>query len=294
MFDYRSMFDLHGKTALVVGAASGIGQASALGVAAFGANTFCADVNLAGAEETARMAREQGGQAQAILLDMRDPKGMADALKDIAPVTRLARGPLVVAVNASLPIRSMNELIAYAKARPGAVSFSATGPFNLSFLAGELLNHLTGIKMVAVPYKGASPGSAAIASGEVQVGFMDTTGVLPFVQSGRVRLLATAESKRTLTMPELPTVAESGVPGYDASSWLALVAAGGTPAEILARLSAEVARAFTVASAADAAGRAPQAVELVNFRPEDRRFARAPDGLGSRRRRQSRRPRSCQ
>ncbi|MBI5290816.1 MAG: SDR family oxidoreductase [Chloroflexi bacterium] len=84
MFDYRSMFDLHGKTALVVGAASGIGQASALGVAAFGANTFCADVNLAGAEETARMAREQGGQAQAMLLDMRDSKGMADALKDVA------------------------------------------------------------------------------------------------------------------------------------------------------------------------------------------------------------------
>lgn len=84
MFDYRSMFDLHGKTALVVGAASGIGQASALGVAAFGANTFCADVNLAGAQETARMAREQGGQAQAILLDMRDSKGMADALKDVA------------------------------------------------------------------------------------------------------------------------------------------------------------------------------------------------------------------
>ncbi len=84
MFDYRSMFDLHGKTALVVGAASGIGQASALGVAAFGANTFCADVNLAGAEETARMAREQGGQAQAILLDMRDSKGMAEALKDVA------------------------------------------------------------------------------------------------------------------------------------------------------------------------------------------------------------------
>ena len=78
------MFDLHGKTALVVGAASGIGQASALGVAAFGANTFCADVNLGGAEETARMAREQGGQAQAILVDMRDSKGMADALKDIA------------------------------------------------------------------------------------------------------------------------------------------------------------------------------------------------------------------
>ncbi len=84
MFDYRSMFDLHGKTALVVGAASGIGQASAMGVAAFGANTICADVNLAGAEETARMAREQGGQAQAILLDMRDSKGMADALKDVA------------------------------------------------------------------------------------------------------------------------------------------------------------------------------------------------------------------
>ncbi len=105
MFDYRTMFDLRGKTALVVGAASGIGQASAVGVAAFGANTYCADVNLAGAEETAKMAREQGGQAQSLLLDMRDSKAMAEALKDI-PADILVSAP---SINVRKPLLDITD-----------------------------------------------------------------------------------------------------------------------------------------------------------------------------------------
>lgn len=105
MFDYRSMFDLSGKTALVVGAGSGIGQASAIGLAAFGANTFCADLNFAGADETAKMAREQGGQAQALLLDMRDSKGMENALKDI-PADILVSAP---SINVRKPLLDITD-----------------------------------------------------------------------------------------------------------------------------------------------------------------------------------------
>jgi tripartite-type tricarboxylate transporter receptor subunit TctC len=178
----------------------------------------------------------------ALTINMHFSKLPYDALRDVTPVTRLARGPLVVGVNAALPIQSISELIAYAKASPGKVSFSTTGPNNLSYLAGELLKHMTGIQMVAVPYKGASPGSAAIASGEVQIGFMDTTGVQPFVQSGKVRLIAICEATRSGTLPNLPTIAESGVPGYAANSWLALVASGATPGDILAKLNSEFSR----------------------------------------------------
>jgi tripartite-type tricarboxylate transporter receptor subunit TctC len=167
-----------------------------------------------------------------------------DPLKDLAPVTRLVRSPLVLAVHTATPFKSVKDLVAYAKAKPQALTFSSIGPFNLSVLAAELLKHKTGIDMVAVPYKGSAPASAAIASGEVNLGFMDTTGVLPFVQGGRVRLIATAESERLTTMPDLPTIAESGVPGYEANSWLAMVTTGGTPAPVIARLNAEVTRAL--------------------------------------------------
>ena len=180
----------------------------------------------------------------ALTINMHFAKMPYDPLKDLAPVMKLVKSPLVLAVNAATPYQSVKDLVDYAKAKPGALSFSSIGPFNLSFLAAELLKHMTGIDMVAVPYKGGAPASAAIASGEVQLGFMDTAGVLPFVQAGRVRLLATAESTRLATAPELPTIAEAGVPGYEANSWLALVAAAGTPPEIIARVNAEFTRAL--------------------------------------------------
>ena len=188
----------------------------------------------------------------ALTINMHFAKLPYDALKDVTPVTRLARGPLVVGVNAALPIQSIGDLIAYAKANPGKLSFSTTGPNNLSYLAGELLKHLARIQMTAVPYKGASPGSAAIASGEVQIGFMDTTGVQPFVQSGKVRLIAICEATRSGTLPNLPTIAESGVSGYAANSWLALVAGGGTPNDILARLNSEFTRVLRLPAIRDA------------------------------------------
>ena len=180
----------------------------------------------------------------ALTVNMHFAKVPYHPLNDLDPVTMLVTSPLVLAVNASFPAQSVGELIAYTRTRPGAVSFSTIGPYTISFLAGELLKHMTGINIVAVPYKGGSPASAAIATGEVQMGFMDTTGVLPFVRSGRVRLLAIAESKRSVTLPDVPTMVEAGVPGYEANSWLAMVTAAGTPPEILSRLNAEVTRAL--------------------------------------------------
>ena len=180
----------------------------------------------------------------ALTINMHLTKVAYDPLVDLAPVTRLVRSPLVLAVYAASPFKSVKDLVAYAKTKPGALTFSSIGPFNLSFLAAELLKSKTGIDMVAVPYKGSAPASAAIASGEVNLGFMDTTGVMPFVQGGRVRLIATAESERLVTLPDLPTIAESGVPGYEANSWLAMVTTGGTPAQVIARLNAEVVRAL--------------------------------------------------
>ncbi len=178
----------------------------------------------------------------ALTINMHLTKVPYDPLVDFAPVTRLVKSPLVLAVYSGSSFKTVKDLVAYAKAKPGALTFSSIGPFNLSFLAAELLKSKTGIDMVAVPYKGSAPASAAIASGEVNLGFMDTTGVMPFVQSGKVRLIATAESERTVTLPDLPTIAESGVPGYEANSWLAMVTTGGTPAATVARLNAEVVR----------------------------------------------------
>ncbi len=167
-----------------------------------------------------------------------------DPLKDLAPVTVLATSPMIVGVNASIPVYSIKDLIAYVKARPGKVSYSSNGLGSLSFLSGELFKRMTGIDMVHVPYKGGAPAAVALASGEVSVGVTEPTSMLPHVRAGRIRALAVTDPKRSITVPEIPTVAESGVPGYETNSWVALFAPAGTPAEIISRLSTESARAL--------------------------------------------------
>jgi len=167
-----------------------------------------------------------------------------DPLKDLAPVTVLATSPMIIGVNASTPVYSIKDLIDYVKARPGKVSYSSNGLGSLSFLSGELFKRMTGIDMVHVPYKGGAPAAVALASGEVSVGVTEPTSMLPHVRAGRVRALAVTDPKRSITVPEIPTVAESGVPGYETNSWIALFAPAGTPAEIINRLSTESARAL--------------------------------------------------
>ena len=169
-----------------------------------------------------------------------------DPLKDLAPVTVLATSPMIVGVNASIPVYSIKDLIAYVKVRPGKVSYSSNGLGSLSFLSGELFKRMTGIDMVHVPYKGGSPAAVALASGEVSVGVTEPASMLPHVRAGRVRTLAVTDPKRSVILPDIPTVAESGVPGYETNSWIALFAPAGTPAEIVNRLNAESVRALTL------------------------------------------------
>jgi tripartite-type tricarboxylate transporter receptor subunit TctC len=165
-----------------------------------------------------------------------------DPTKDLAPVTMLTTLPIVVAVHPSIPARTMGELVAYAKSRPGALNYSSNGRGSVAFLAAELFKHMTGIRMEHVSYKGAAPATVAIVANEVQLGFVDSAAVMPQARAGAVRALAVTDPKRSSIVPDLPTVAESGVPGYEVSAWVGLFAPGGTPAPIIARLNGDVTR----------------------------------------------------
>jgi tripartite-type tricarboxylate transporter receptor subunit TctC len=165
-----------------------------------------------------------------------------DVTKDLVPVAMIAIIPSVIAVNAALPIQTLSEFIAYAKERPNQINYSNPGLGSGNHLAAELLKHTTGIKMVPVPYKGSSAAAVAVASGEVHAGSGDLTSYLPFGASGsgKVRILATYGAARTMTAPEIPTVAESGVPGFRAIAWVGMFAPAKTPPQIVARLNKEV------------------------------------------------------
>ena len=165
-----------------------------------------------------------------------------DPAKDLAPVSMLTTLPIVIAVHPSVPARSVGELVAYAKSRPGTLNYSSNGRGSVAFLAAELLKHMTGIRMEHVAYKGAAPATVAILAGEVQLGFVDSAAVMPQARAGAVRALAVTDAKRSAIVPDLPTVAESGVPGYEVSAWVGLFAPAGTPAPVIARLNADVAR----------------------------------------------------
>lgn len=190
-----------------------------------------------------------------------------DPLKDFAPVGLLATAATGFAVNESFPAKTFQEFITYARAHPGAISYSHPGNGSLMHLGGEQLKILTGITMVGVPYRGAGPAATALATGEVQVGFADLPSLKPLADSGRVRILAVVDPARTAYAPDIPTVAESGLPGYDAGGWGMLLAPAGTPKEIIARLNAEVRRAYEMPDVRDALKRV--AVDPMLMSPED-------------------------
>jgi tripartite-type tricarboxylate transporter receptor subunit TctC len=146
----------------------------------------------------------------------------------------------ILAVHPSVPARNVKELIALAKASPDKLSYASTGIGGSPHLAGELFDLLAGVKMHHIPYKGASPANADLIGGQVQLVFNTLPPLLPQVKAGRVRALAVTSARRVSTLPDLPTIAESGVPGYDVSTWYGLLAPAGTPREIVARLNAEL------------------------------------------------------
>src|SRR5262249_33623050 len=153
-----------------------------------------------------------------------------DAARDFAPVTMLVSGPGLLVVHPSLPARTVKELIAVAKARPGQIYYASAGNGTPPHLAAELFKTMTGISMVHVPYKGNTFAFTDLVSGQVSVSFPTIVSGLPLVRSGRLRGLAVTSARRSAVVPDLPTIAEAGVPGYDAASWFGLLAPAGTPA----------------------------------------------------------------
>ena len=165
-----------------------------------------------------------------------------DTLKDFSPVVLAASTPNVLVVHPSLPVKSVREFVALARARPGQIVYASTGVGGAAYLATEMLKLNTGIKMVHVPYKGTAPALNAIISGETQAMVAALPGTLPFIQAGRVRALAVTGAQRAPAMPEIPTMMEAGIRDYEFSTWYGLFAPGGTPRDIVLKLNAAVAR----------------------------------------------------
>lgn len=163
-----------------------------------------------------------------------------DPVKDFTPVVLLATGPYLLVVHPSVPARSVRELIALAKSQPGKLNYSSAGPGSGFHMAGELLNLTAGIKMTHVPYKGGAPAGTAVLSGEVDMTFGSPAVLLRYVEAGRLRALAVTTPQRFEPLPNVPTVAEAGLAGFDAQSWYGIFAPAGTPREIVAKLAQEI------------------------------------------------------
>jgi tripartite-type tricarboxylate transporter receptor subunit TctC len=162
--------------------------------------------------------------------------------EDFAPIHGIANIPTLLGVHEGVAARNVQELIRALKDRPNEFNYATGGPGSPQHLAGEMFMSMAGVKMTQVPYKGATAAAAGLASGQTQVMFIAHSLALPYLPSGKVRPIAFAGGKRSAAFPNLPTVAEAGVPGYDYSSWIALFAPKGTPAAVLSRLRAESAR----------------------------------------------------
>ena len=178
-----------------------------------------------------------GGLAVAMSLY---PNRGYDTLKDFAPVTQAVTVTNILVVHPALPVRSVKELLALARARPGALNYASSGSGTVTHLAGELFKTLGHVNIVHVPFKGGAPALTALMSGEVQMSYENSLIVVPHIKSGKLRALAVTGSQRSKLMPELPTIAEGGLPGYAASGWYGFVVPAATPKEIVARLNTDI------------------------------------------------------
>jgi tripartite-type tricarboxylate transporter receptor subunit TctC len=172
------------------------------------------------------------------------PRLPFDTAKDFAPIALLSSAANVLAVHPTVPARSVGELITLAKARPGQLTYGSAGNGTASHLAGELFNMSTGIEMTHVPYKGSAPASNDLLGGHISAAFPGVAIVLPHTRAGRIRALAITSIRRSKQMPELPTMGESGVKGFEVTSWYGLLAPSGTPPDIVQKLNAEVNRSL--------------------------------------------------
>ncbi len=169
-----------------------------------------------------------------------------DPVKDFAPVSMVATVPIIVVVNPSLPVHNTRDLIAYSKANPGKLNLASPGAATLTRLSGEMFKQAAGVDWVTVHYKGGPPAVADLLGGQSHVMFANISDVITMVKAGRLRALAVTTARRSAVAPELPTLAESALPGFEASTWQAVFAPAGTPREIVQRLNAEIVKAMAI------------------------------------------------
>jgi tripartite-type tricarboxylate transporter receptor subunit TctC len=190
-----------------------------------------------------------------------------DLVRDFSTITRLATTPHVLVVHPSVPVKTVKEFTALAKSKPGQLAYSSSGAGSAAHLAGELFSSLTGTKMVHVPYKGGGPSMIALVGGEVSVCFATMPSAVGYVRGGRLRGIAVTTDKRSPSMPELPTIAETGVKGYEAGSWYGLSAPAGTPKPIIDRLHAETLKVMALPDIKDRLFKT--GFEVVTSTPEE-------------------------
>ena len=189
-----------------------------------------------------------------------------DAAKDFAPVVLVAGVPNVLVVNTALPVRTVADLVKLAKEKPGTINFASSGNGTSIHLSGELFKVMTGVQMSHVPYKGSAPALVDLIGGQVQVMFDNLPSALPHVKSGKLRAVAVTSTKRAPALPDVPTIAESGVPGFEATSWFGILGPAGTPRDVVTKIDAEANKALQssemkeklLSQGAEAAGGSPE------------------------------------
>ena len=189
-----------------------------------------------------------------------------DLERDFVPLMNMASVPHLVVVHPSLPVKTLKDLVALAKARPGQMSYASSGMGSPEQISGEILKSMTGIQMVHVPYKGGGPAAVDLVAGQVAVGFNTLPAAIPHIRNGRIKTLAVTDEKRSAALPDVPTSAEAGFPGYTMTNWFGGVLAVGTPKEIIVRLNSEMAKILQMpdvkerlaAVGADAVGGTPE------------------------------------
>ena len=211
-----------------------------------------------------------------------------DHVKDFVPVVLVAGVPNVLVVNPSVPVNTVADLVKLAKAKPGSINFASSGSGTSIHLSGELFKTMAGVDMTHVPYKGSSPALTDLMGGQVQIMFDNLPSSLPLIKSGKLRAVAVTSLKRAPALPDVPTVAESGFPGFEASSWFGILAPAGTPAPIVARLNAEVnkwlqspeAKQQLLTQGAEAAGGPPESF-VAHIRAETEKWAKVVKASGA-------------
>ena len=211
-----------------------------------------------------------------------------DNVKDFVPIVLVAGVPNVLEVNPSLPVNSVADLIKLAKSKPGVINFASSGSGTSIHLSGELFKTMAGVDMTHVPYKGSAPALVDLVGGQVQVMFDNLPSSLQLIKAGKLRAIAVTSLKRSPALPDVPTIAESGLPGFEASSWFGMLAPAGTPAPIVAKINAEVnqwlqspeGRGQLLAQGAEVAGGTPEQF-AAHIRAETDKWAKVVKASGA-------------